>query len=238
MIDATEFNIKRMQTVICALLSCGEEECMDLYKLAKNGYLDEALKRVVEERQEVPNFNNLWVEAICEAYVEIFGGDPAQELYLDVNSMCSRVFRRVEHLNASLKEEFEEKTGYELEDAYDMALAEDCILFGKFEDYLLNTVAKELEVEDDPEEGLTVSEITINDWRPWLQARFDEFTEKEQCEETAMEQVAAYLLSEEMDDINGEGHSLWTEVDNRAIENYKEGLETRRTEEDLNRTYR
>lgn len=212
-------------------------ECMDLYKLAKNGYLDEALKRVVEERQEVPNFNNLWVEAICEAYVKIFGGDPAEELYLGANYTCSQVCRNVKHLDASKKDKFEEETGYELEDAYDMTLAEDCILFGKFEDYLLDTVAKELEVEDDPEEGLTVSEITINDWRPWLQARFDEFTEKEQCEETAMEQVAAYLLSEEMDDINGEGHSLWTKVYNKAIENYKEGLETRRTEKELNRTY-
>lgn len=238
MVDITEYNVKRMQTIICALLSCGEMECMDLYELAKNGYLDEALKRVVEERQEVPNFNNLWVEAICEAYVEIFGGDPTEELYLDANNTCSRVFRKVKHLDASKKDKFEEETGCKLEDTYDMTLAGDCILFGKFEDYLLDTVAKELEVEDDPKEGLSVAEITLNDWRPWLQARFDEFTEKEQCEDTAMEQVASYLLSDEMDDIDGQGHYLWTKVYNKAIENYKEGLETRRTEKELNRTYR
>lgn len=237
MIDATEFNIKRMQTVICALLSCGETECMDLYELAKNGYLDEALKRVVEERQEVPNFNNLWVEAICEAYVKIFGGDPTEELYLDANNTCSRVFRKVKHLDVSKKDKFEDASGYELEDAFDMTLAGDCILFGKFEDYLLDTVAKELEVEDDPEEGLSIPELSTGDWRPWLIARFDEFT-TEPCDEAAMEQVADYLLSDEMDDSDGEGLSLWTKVYNKAIENYKEGLETRRTEEDLNRTYR
>ena len=237
MIDATEFNIKRMQTIICSLLSCGEMECMDLYSLAKNGYLDEALKRVVEERQEVPNFNNLWVEAICEAYVKIFGGDPTEELYLDANNTCSRVFRKVKHLDVSKKDKFEEETGYELEDAYNMTLAEDCILFDKFEDYLLDTVAKEIEVEDDPVEGLSVSVLSTGGWRPWLMTRFDEFT-AEPCDEAAMEQVADYLLSDEMDDSDGGGLSLWTKVYNKAIENYKEGLETRRTEEELNRTYR
>lgn len=237
MIEANKENIQKMQAVICSLLSCGEMECMDLYELAKNGYLNEALERVVEERQEVPNFNNLWVEAICEAYVEIFGGDPAQELYLDANSTCSRVFRRIKYLNASLKKEFEKKTGYELEDAYDMTLAEGCTLFDKFEDYLLDTVAKELEVEDDPKEGLSIPELSTGDWRPWLIARFDEFT-AEPCNEAAMEKVAAYLLSDEMDDCDGEGLALWEKVYNKAIENYKEGLETRRTEEELNRTYR
>lgn len=223
------------ENIICALVSgCGTADVHLLSDLASNGYLSDA----VEEMDVRLEFNDLLRRSLELAYNKISGGDSSQDLYIWTNCLDSNVYLLVRHLNsAKIQEAFEDETGFALEEDSDIEDGEDVVLFNKFEDYLLDTVAKELEVEDDPEEGLSIPELSTGDWRPWLTARFDEFT-TEPCDGAAMEQVADYLLSDEMDDSDGEGLSLWTKVYNKAIENYKEGLETRRTEEDLNRTYR
>ena len=223
------------ENIICALVSgCGTADVHLLSDLASNGYLSDA----VEEMDVRLEFNDLLRRSLELAYSKISGGDSSQDLYIWTNCLDSNVYLLVRHLNiAKIQKAFEDETGFVLEEDCDIEDGEDVVLFNKFKDYLLDTVAKELEVEDDPEEGLSIPELSTGDWRPWLMARFDEFT-AEPCDEAAMEQVADYLLSDEMDDSDGEGLSLWTKVYNKAIENYKEGLETRRTEEELNRTYR
>lgn len=224
------------ENIICALVSgCGTADVHLLSDLASNGYLSEA----VEEMDVRLDFNDLLRRSLELAYCKISGGDSSQDLYIWTNCLDSNVYLLVRHLNiAKIQKAFEDETGFALEEDDDIEDGEDVVLFNKFKEHLIDDVANELEVEDDPEEGLTVPEITIRDWRPWLQARFDEFTEGRCDEESAMEQVANYLLSDDMDDTGREGYALWHSIYNKAIETYKEGLETMRTEDELNRTYR
>jgi hypothetical protein len=210
---------------------CGTADVHLLSDLASNGYLSEA----VEEMDVRLDFNDLLRRSLELAYCKISGGDSSQDLYIWTNCLDSNVYLLVRHLNiAKIQKAFEDETGFALEEDDDIEDGEDVALFNKFKDYLLDEVAPDLEVVDDGE-NLVVPDIE-KDFLLFLQRQFDTFSEGVNVESDVLEQVVDYIADGELDDYSK--GSLWETLYLKAIEGYKEGKETQKTEDELNRTYR
>ena len=224
--------------IICSLVvDCGYDDVGMLGDLAasKQGYLEQAMRRIVEEEGMVPSLNNLLQIGAEIAYADITGREPCEELSLYMNGQDSHVYLLVKHLDfQEVSEKFLDATGLELEEYSTCEDGADITLFQKFKDYLLDEVAPDLEVVDDGKD-LVVSDIE-KDFLLFLQRQFDIFSEGVNVESDVLEQVVDYIDGGELDDYSKD--SLWETLYLKAIEGYKEGNETKETEDELNRTYR
>lgn len=224
--------------IICSLVKdCGYDDVALLGNLAvsKQGYLEQAMQRIVEEEGMIPSLNNLLQIGAEIAYADITGREPCEELSFYMNALDSHVYLLVKHLDfQEVSEKFLDATGLELEEDSTCEDGADITLFQKFKDYLLDEVAPDLEVVDDGKD-LVVSDIE-EDFLLFLQKQFDTFSEGVNVESDVFEQVVDYIASGELDDYSKD--SLWEALYLKAIEGYKENKETKKTEDDLNRTYR
>lgn len=224
--------------IICSLVKdCGYDDVALLGDLAasKQGYLEQAMQRIVEEEGMVPSFNNLLQTGAEIAYMDITGREPWDELSFYMNNQDSHAYLLVKHLDFhEVSEKFLDATGLELEEHCDCEDGADVTLFRKFKYYLLDEVAPDLEVVDD-DKDLIVPDIE-KDFLLFLQKQFDTFSEGVNVESDVFEQVVDYIAGGELDDYRK--GSLWETLYLKAIEGYKEGKETKKTEDELNRTCR
>ena len=226
-----EKKIDHLETIVCALTRCGTMEAEDLYPLAKNGYLDAAIQIISEQYGATLDFNTLVDEGCRVAYEELFNYDANEDLDIYTNYSDTHVYCRTEYLDfKAMDSTFTDGTGYRLELMDAAKPTKGLVLFNHFKEWLLDE-AEGYEVESDPEEGLIVNGIDQEDFSDFLTYKFDVFTEGKDCSNEAIEEVMSYLTTFDYDGLKEELRTI-------AIESDKEGLERKKTEDELNHTYR